>query len=89
MPMSMPSYSNKALDLKPGMTRGLDFTPSTDVGQKYYQHNMKMSGDKESSNIGYAPAYMSVAHLNNPNTHRLVQREAPKFDVLQSSYKAQ
>jgi len=52
------------------MTRGLDFTPSTDEGQKYYETKVKMPNEKESSNLGYAPAYQSVAHLNNPHAHR-------------------
>lgn len=46
-----------------------------------------MRGDKESLNVGYAPAYLSIAHLNNPGAHRSTQREAPSFDVMKSSYK--
>ena len=46
-----------------------------------------MTGDKESMNIGYAPQFMSIAHLNNPKAHREDLKEAPQFDVLKSAYK--
>ncbi|CDW74246.1 UNKNOWN [Stylonychia lemnae] len=85
-----PNYHvYKPYDQKQGMTRGLDFTPSTDEGQKYLDYKVRMTNDKESTNVGYAPAYQSIAHLNNPQAHRTSQKEAPKFDVLSSSYKVQ
>jgi hypothetical protein len=44
----------------PGMTRCLDFTPSTDQGQKYMDSLSKMPNIKESTSYGYAPAYMQI-----------------------------
>jgi hypothetical protein len=56
----------KIADTRPGMLRSLDFTPSTDQGQKYMEYLARMPNDRASENIGYAPIYKSVAHLNNP-----------------------
>eukprot|EP00347_Sterkiella_histriomuscorum_P013014 403366343 len=83
-----PNYHvYKPYDQKPGMTRGLDFTPSTDQGQKYLDYLGRMNSDKASMSVGYAPAFQAISHLNNPGAHRTVQKDAPKFDVMSSSYK--
>ena len=69
------------------MLRALDLTPSTDEGQKYLDYQARVHGDTESLNVGYAPAFMTVAHLNNPKLHRDAQRMAPTYDVMKSSWK--
>lgn len=45
------------MDKLPGMRRALDFTPSTDLGQRYYDYQYKLQGDKTSQSIGFAPAF--------------------------------
>ena len=55
MPGSLPIYKNA--DLRPGMLRSLDFTPSTDLGQRYFDYKFGVPGEKSSNYIGYAPAY--------------------------------
>lgn len=62
-----PNYHiQKPLDMKPGMTRALDFTPSTDQGQKYLDYLAKMKSDTESAKMSFPVAYEQISHLNNP-----------------------
>mmetsp|Transcript_18765 Transcript_18765/g.17910 ORF Transcript_18765/g.17910 Transcript_18765/m.17910 type:complete len:124 (+) Transcript_18765:932-1303(+) len=67
----------KILDPKPGMLRALDFTPSTDLGQQFFDYKYRFQNDKTSHSIGYAPAFMKIQHVNNPMDHRLHQYKYP------------
>ena len=72
----------------PGMTRCLDFTPSTDTGQSFLKSLHRMPNVKESNNIGYAPAYMQIQHLNDPNEHKKMQARQVEYDVMHSTYRS-
>ena len=40
------------------MKRALDFTPSTDYGQRYFDYKHGIPDEKASRAIGYAPAFL-------------------------------
>lgn len=84
----MPEYKvqPKYLDERPGMLRSLDFTPSTDMGQRYYFYKSGIPGDKSSASIGYHPAFNSISHLNNPTEYKVMPYRRIPFDPTNSAY---
>ncbi len=85
---NMKPNNVKLLENRVGMTRALDFTPSTDLGQNYFNYKYKQAeGGRESDNIGYAPAYLQVAHLNSPSAYKDLQKKTLNYDVVQGTFR--
>lgn len=48
----------------------------------------KMPNIKESSNYGFAPAYMQIQHLNDPNEHKKATAQKVEYDVMHGTYRS-